>query len=169
MTTNPNNSVNPTQGNTLAVLSRNPKRRRSFIFRLICLALISSLLTLFTFSPALGQEARKDGLDKTQIVTASVTTDGLRISAPSSVAQLRLEVYDDAGQKLFDTEQRGGNVLDWHLQGSAGERVADGTYLCVVTIKNPSGPRSRKLGLVTVNAQSVTLRPAAVAELACHK
>ena len=53
----------------------------------------------------------------------------MRISAPSAVAQLRLEVYDDAGQKLLDTEQSGGNVLDWHLQGNAGERVADGTYL----------------------------------------
>ena len=98
-------------------------------------------------------------------MTASVTSDGVRISAPSAVVQLRLEVYDDAGQKLLDTEQRGGNVLDWHLQGSAGERVADGTYLCVVTVKDPSGRQSQKLGLATVNAQSATLRPSGVAEL----
>ena len=129
------------------------------------LLLISLLITLWTLSPTLGQEVRKDGPDKTQIVTASVTSDGVRISAPSAVVQLRLEVYDDAGQKLLDTEQRGGNVLDWHLQGSAGERVADGTYLCVVTVKDPSGRQSQKLGLATVNAQSATLRPSGVAEL----
>ncbi len=164
MTTNPNNIVNSTQGNCPAVLSRNSKLMRFFVLRLISLILVCSLLTLGV-TPALGQEARKDGPDKNPIVTASVTTDGVRISAPSAVVQLRLEVYDDAGQKLLDTEQRGGNVLDWHLQGSAGERVADGTYLCVVTVKDPSGRQSQKLGLVSVNAQSATLRSSGVAEL----
>src|SRR5688572_2480958 len=165
MTTNPNNTVNATQGNSLAVLSRNSKPMRFFMLRLICLALISSLLTLGTLSPAMGQDARKDGPDKNQIVTASVTRDGVRISAPSSVSQLRLQVYDDAGQKLLDTEQSGGNLLDWHLQGNARERIADGTYLLVVTVQNPGGPLSQKLGLVTVSAQSTTLRSAGVTEL----
>src|SRR5216684_1196702 len=72
-------------------------------------------------------------------VTASTTSDRVRFSAPSAVVQLRLEVYDVAGQKLIDTEQRGGNVLDWHLHGGNGERVADGTFLFVVTSKNLSG------------------------------
>ena len=165
MTTNSNNTVNSKQRKNLAVLSRNSKLMRFFMLRLICLVLISSLLTVCTLSPALGQEARKDGPDKAQIVTASVTTDGVRISAPSAVVQLRLEVYDDAGQKLLDTEQSGGNVLDWHLQGNAGERVADGTYLLVVTVKNPGGRLSRKLGLVSLSAQSTTLHPADAAEL----
>src|SRR5688572_2950985 len=161
MTTNPNNTVNSTQGNSLAVLSRNSKLMRFFMLRLICLALISS----FTLCTAMGQDARKDGPDKNQIVTASVTTDGVRISAPSSVSQLRLQVYDDAGQKLLDTEQSGGNLLDWHLQGNARERIADGTYLLVVTVQNPGGQLSQKLGLVTVSAQSTTLRSAGVTEL----
>src|SRR5438552_9371863 len=165
MTTNPNNTVNSTPGKTLAVLSRNSKLRRFFVLRLICLALISSISTLFTMSLALGQEVSRDPANKTQIITASVTPDGVRIAAPSAVVQLRLEVYDDAGQKLLDTGQPGGNVLDWHLQGGAGERVANGTYLCVVTIKNPSGQLTRKLGLVTVSAQSTTLRSAGIAEL----
>jgi len=59
-----------------------------------------------------------------------------------------------------DTEQRGGNVLDWHLQGGAGERVADGVYLCVLTIKNLSGRLSQKLGRVTVSGQSTVVRSA---------
>ena len=91
--------------------------------------------------------------------------DRVRIAAPSAVVQLRLEVYDDAGQKLLDTEQRGGNVLDWHLLDGSGERVADGTYLCVVTVKNLSGRLSQKLGLVTVSGEATKLRPAGVAEL----
>src|SRR2546430_4965954 len=143
MTTNPNSTVNSTPENILAALSRNSKRWRIIMFRPTRLLLVSSLLTLCTLSLALGQEVRKDPANKTQMITASVARDGVRIAAPSAVVQLRLEVYDDAGQKLFDTEQRGGNVLDWHLQGGAGERVADGTYLCVVSIKNPSGQLSQ--------------------------
>jgi hypothetical protein len=133
------------------------------------LLLVCSLLTLCCLSLALGQEMSKHPSTKTQIVTASVARDHVRISAPSAVVQIRLEVYDDAGQKLFDTEQRAGNVLDWHLQGTAGARVADGTYLCVVTIKNPSGQLTQKLGLVTVNALSTTLRPAGIAELSLRQ
>src|SRR4051812_32175226 len=74
-----------------------------------------------------------------QTVTASATAERVRFAAPGGVVQLRLEVYDEAGRKLFDTEQRGGNVLDWHLQGGAGERVAEGRYLCVVTLKDLRG------------------------------
>lgn len=99
------------------------------------------------------------------IITGSVTNDRVRIAAPNAVVQLRLEVYDDAGQKVLDTEQRGGNVLDWHLQGGSGERVTDGAYLCVVTVKSLSGRLSQRLGLATIDAQSATLRSAAVAEL----
>src|SRR6266566_212110 len=151
MTANPNSTVNSTPGNIPAAFSHNSNRRRIIMLRPTRLLLVCSLLTLCSLSLALGQEVGKDPFHKTQIITASVTPDGVRIAAPSAVVQLRLEVYDEAGQKLFDTEQRGGNVLDWHLQGGAGERVPDGTYLCVVTVKNLSGRLSQKLGLVTVS------------------
>ena len=95
--------------------------------RVLALCLLSTLSFL---SFALGQEVEKDvPADKSQVITATTTLDHVRVAAPSAVVQLRLEVYDEAGQKLFDTEQRGGNVLDWHLQSSNGERVADGSYL----------------------------------------
>src|SRR5687768_11768347 len=165
MTNNPISNVNLTLGNILAAYSRNSKRRRIIMLRLTHQLLISSLLALCTVSLALGQEVIKDRSNETQIITASVTPDGVRIAAPSAVVQLRLEVYDEAGQKLLDTEQRGGNVLDWRLQGGAGERVADGTYLYVVTMKNLSGQLSKKLGLVTLSAESTKLRPAGLAEL----
>ena len=165
MTTNRNDTVNLAWGNTLEVLSRASRRNRFFLLRLISLTLIFSLLTLGTLRPTLGQEARKDGPDNTPIVTASVISDGVRIAAPSAVAQLRLEVYDETGQKLRDTKQSGGNLLDWHFQENARERIADGTYLLVVTVQNPGGQLSQKLGLVTVSGQSTTLRSAGVTEL----
>jgi hypothetical protein len=127
--------------------------------------LLSAVLTLAAGRVFAQQEqpTRVGGANSGVIGVASA--DRIRIAAPSAVVQLRLEVYDDSGQKLLDTEQRGGNVLDWHLQGGNGERVADGNYLCVVTVKTLSGRLSQKLGMATVKGQSSTLRPAIVAEL----
>lgn len=156
MTTNANNKNNSSRENTHAGLSR--------ISKLVSLLFIS-FITLGVFGSTLGQEVAKNDPIKAPIVTASITSDGVRIAAPSELVHLRLEVYDQVGQKLFDTDQQGGNVLDWHLQASAGGRVADSTYLCVVTIKNPSGRMNKKLGLVTVTGQSISVRSASVAEL----
>src|SRR2546421_6988405 len=126
---------------------------------------VSVLLGLWAANCILAQSVNPNPPETAPIVAASATSERIRIAAPSSVVQLRLEVYDEAGQKLFDTEQRGGNVLDWHLENSSGERVADGSYLWVVTVKSLSGRFSQKLGLASVNGQSTTLRSAAVSEL----
>src|SRR5688572_2539058 len=85
------------------------------------------------------------------LVTATATAKRVRFVSPGTVVQLRLEVYNEAGQKLFDTELRGGNVLDWHLQDGAGQRLAAGSYACVMTIKSLSGSLSQRIGLVRVN------------------
>src|SRR6266853_1226190 len=133
-----------------------------------CFLVLALLLLTPVAAPA--QIAQPDnnveqaGGQSSSTVTASATTERVRFTSPNTVVQLRLEVYDEAGQKLLDTEQRGGNVLDWHLQGGAGERLADGVYLCVLTIKNLSGRLSQKLGQVTVSGQSSVVRSATVAE-----
>jgi hypothetical protein len=81
------------------------------------------------------------------------------------VVQLRLEVFNEAGQKLFDTELHGGNVLDWHLQDGAGERLPSGLYACVLTIKSLSGRLSQRVGVVTVNDEKAAIKTAGGGEL----
>jgi hypothetical protein len=78
---------------------------------------------------------------------------------------MRLEVYNEAGQKVLDTELHGGSVLDWHLLSGAGERVAEGAYLCVLTVKSLSGRLSQKLGTVTVGVQTAAVQSTAPAQL----
>ena len=99
------------------------------------------------------------------LVTATATAKRVRFVSPGSVVQLRLEVYNETGQKLFDTELRGGNVLDWHLQDGAGERLAAGSYACVLTIKSLSGRLSQRVGLVTVNDKEAAIAAAGAAQL----
>jgi hypothetical protein len=128
--------------------------------------LLLGIVMMLASSAAFAQEDKSTRVGGTnQSVTGTASVDRVRIAAPSAVVQLRLEVYDEAGKKLLDTEQRGGNVLDWHLQGGTGERVADGTYLCVVTIKSLSGRLTQKLGRVIVSGQSTSLSPASAADL----
>src|SRR5437867_533738 len=79
------------------------------------------------------------GSESTITVTAAATADRVRFTAPSTVVQMRLEVYAANGEKLFDNEIRGGNVIDWHLQNGQAERISDGSYLCVITSKGLSG------------------------------
>src|SRR5436190_18562142 len=100
----------------------------------ICLALV---LVCALFSTAAAQDSTT--AKTTLTITANATGDRLRVTAASSVVQLRLEVYAASGEKLFDQEIRGGNVFDWHLQDGQAQRLAPGAYVCVVTAKSVSG------------------------------
>jgi hypothetical protein len=99
------------------------------------------------------------------LVTATATAERVRFVSPGTVVQLRLEVYNETGQKLFDTELHGGNVLDWHLQDGAGQRLAAGSYAGVLTIKSLSGRLSQRVGLVTVNDKETAIEAAGAAQL----
>ena len=99
------------------------------------------------------------------LVTVAVTAERVRFVSPGTVVQLRLEVYNEAGRKLFDTELHGGNVLDWHLQDGAGERLPASSYACVLTIKSLSGRISQRVGVVTVNDKRAGLETAGGAQL----
>ena len=108
---------------------------------LLCLCLVSAAVA--QDNPAINQRPALT-------VTAFASRDRVRFAAVSSVVQIRLEVYDSTGKKLFDTEVRGGNVLDWQLQNGQAEQIADDTYLCVVTVKSLSGRITQRIASVTL-------------------
>lgn len=54
---------------------------------------------------------RESAVAAAPMVTVTASAKRVRFVSPGSVVQLRLEVFNETGQKLFDTEQRGGNVL----------------------------------------------------------
>jgi hypothetical protein len=117
---------------------------------------ICLVLALCLTGRALAQDAKPASAQAADIsVIAFASRDRARFTAPSSVVQIRLEVYNSTGKKVFDVEVRGGNVLDWHLQDGQAEPLADDTYLCVVTVKGLSGRLTQRIGSVTV-ANSAT-------------
>lgn len=143
------------------------RRRASKLGRASCLA----LLVLCALYPALAQSQRADDGQTTSpppTVMAAATTRGARFVAPNSVVEMRLEVFAQTGEKVFDSEFRRGSVLDWDLSGAqpAGAHdAAVGPYLCVVTLRDLSGGLRQRRGFASVQDGAVALRAATRAEL----
>ena len=122
----------------------------------------SSLFAFVLAGTGLAQENRtpidnpQELVPATPLVTAKATAKRIRFVGPGTVVQLRLQVYNEAAQKLFDTELHG-NVLDWHLQDGAGQDLEAGSYACVLTIKSLSGRLSQRVGLVRVNDKKAAI------------
>jgi hypothetical protein len=95
---------------------------------------------------------------RTTRVTASVAAEQLRFAALGEVVQLRLEVFGASGEKIFDSDFKSGNLLDWPVHDQQGQRLADGAYLCVVTVKDLSGALSRQHGTVLLQVGTATLK-----------
>ena len=64
------------------------------------------------------------------VITGTASAERLRFTAPNTVVQMHLQIYDNAGQLLFDVTSKG-NVLDWTMPDSGGEHLVPGSYLCV--------------------------------------
>jgi hypothetical protein len=98
-------------------------------------------------------------------ITAAAEADRVRITAPSSIVQMHVEVYAASGERLFDNQIRGGNVFDWHLQDGQAQRLAVGNYVCVVTVKSLAGKLMQTIGAVTVGDKDVSVAAAESAQL----
>jgi hypothetical protein len=83
-------------------------------------------------------------------LTVTAYSDAVRFSAQGSVKELRVEILALSGQKVFDSGPVLGNALDWKLLNSQGQPVANGVYLYMVTVKDPSGNVTKKLGKLAV-------------------
>jgi hypothetical protein len=98
-------------------------------------------------------------------VTAAATADRVRFTAPTTVVEMRLEIYGANGVKLFDNENKGGNLIDWHLRDAQAERLSDGAYLCVVTVKTLSGKTTQMIASATVEKTTATLQTVSASQL----
>lgn len=123
---------------------------KHFTFRFYVL----SLALLFS-NIAFAQEAQKP-TPKPQPANVPITVaavgERVRFTAIGAVERMRLEVFDAAGQTVFDTGFKPGNVSDWRLVDTHGQRLLDGTYQCAVTVRELTGRLSFKQGSILVQA-----------------
>jgi len=83
-------------------------------------------------------------------LTVTAYSDAVRFSAQGSVKELSVEVLSLSGQKVFDSGPVLSNALDWKLLNTRGQPVANGVYLYIVTVKDPFGNVTKKLGKLAV-------------------
>src|SRR5947207_9043822 len=91
-------------------------------------------------------------------VTISVTERGVRFAALSGFGKMRLEVFNADGTSLYNSDFATASVLDWVLDDKDGQVLPDGTYLCLITIRDLSGKLSTKQGSVVLQAGQPSLK-----------
>jgi len=98
-------------------------------------------------APGAGVTAGVGGVlpfSKALTILATQDTNAARFEALGLAAsEIRVEVFGLNGAKLFDSGFTPGNKLAWRLNTDAGEIIANGVYLYVVTVKNYNGEAIR--------------------------
>ncbi len=91
-------------------------------------------------------------------VIVRTSSERIRFTAPSSVVQMKVEIVSGAGVSVFDVTTRG-TVFDWSMKSGDGEAVADGNYVCVVTLKSVNGKLSQRAGTVSFVSGRADIKP----------
>src|SRR5258708_38779284 len=100
-----------------------------FVFLLVVLMLAAGAAFAQIAQPDNNVEQAAPQLTAT--VTASATAQRVRFTAPSNITSMRIEVFNENAEKVFDSNGHAGNLFDWQLPGI--QALSDGTDLCVVT------------------------------------
>jgi hypothetical protein len=97
-------------------------------------------------------------------VSAAVSDGGVRFAAPGQSLQMRLEIYNAGGELVFDSGARQGSILDWKL-ADAAQKLADGSYVSVVTVKDFQGKLRQRLGAISLQSGQISLNKMSAGEL----
>ena len=81
-------------------------------------------------------------LAQTSTVSSTVYRDQVRFELREPIKEFRVEVFNDAREKLFDSGFVTGGTLDWNMLDQQGAPVADGVYEYLVTTTKRGGKTS---------------------------
>ncbi len=118
--------------------------------------LVTLVCLLICALPVIAQEPQRAPVSRETIsrdskeVTIIIQQQQLRFAAPASAQELRLEVFNQAGETVYDSGQVSGAELSWALHNTSGEAVASGLYAYTLTFKeaNSETPALRRGHLI---------------------
>src|SRR5215207_487368 len=112
------------------------------------------LLSLGTAAVAFAQAGPAEQLPAppAPTITVSVSAKGVRFAALGVVKQIRLEVFGEGRDSVYDSGFKAGNVYDWGLKDEYGQLLRDGAYVFVVTFRDASGRVGMQQGGVLIEA-----------------
>lgn len=127
------------------------------LIRTFTLALLLLAGTVVTFAQT--DQSSKITPPPEPTVTVSISAKGVRFAAlGTGVKQMRLEVLSSSGDILYNSGFQSGSVRDWAPEDKTGQRLPDGTYLCVVTVSDVAGRLLVKQGTVLVQGGQAALK-----------
>ncbi len=109
------------------------KTLKSFIAMLLCISLCASL-TQAQPAPDKRQDAQATNTIA-QDVLIIIQQEQVRFTARSAVAEMQLQIFDQAGQLVYDSGAVTGQELTWVLRQANGEAVKSGLYAYTLSIK----------------------------------
>jgi len=85
-----------------------------------------------------------------QSLTIIIENQRLHFAASASTQEVRLEVFNQAGELVYDSGVFTGSELFWNLHNASGEAIPSGLYAYTLTIKdvNSEAPATRRGHLI---------------------
>jgi hypothetical protein len=83
-------------------------------------------------------------------VLASAGRDQVRFATLGTIQKMRLQVLNQAGDAVYDSQFSSGSILDWKVDDGEGNTLPDGLYGCVVTMEDFTGKSSRRRAIFAV-------------------
>jgi hypothetical protein len=120
-----------------------PWRCTAFCRGILFFAFCSLIVAVGTV--AVGAQSRAQAIADTDSnsaslwVTATAGKEQLRFASLGIVQRMRLEVLNQVGDVVYDSEFQEGSLLDWKVDDKNGQPLPDGLYGCVVTVDDISG------------------------------
>ncbi len=73
------------------------------------------------------------------LIALGVVYSATQLGRGAVGAQVELQIYDLAGQAVYDSGPLRGRTLQWDLQNNAGQLVANGVYLYRLIVWDATG------------------------------
>src|SRR5215510_10522056 len=117
------------------------KTVKHFIVMLLCI-LLSSPVTLAQTATDKRQEAQATNTIA-QDVLIIIQQEKIRFAAQKTVEELQLQIFDPAGQLVYDSGAVSGAELIWSLQQANGDTVKSGLYAYTLSLKETGASEAR--------------------------
>src|SRR5215813_5891630 len=111
--------------------------------------LITSLLcVLLCVSTALAQDGKAAPAQASQNIAQDVMIiiqrQQVRFTAQRAIDEMRMQIFDQSGEMIYDSGSIAGPELDWSLQNANGETVKSGLYAYTLSIKETGTEKARE-------------------------
>ena len=113
-----------------------------YIMRHVLIVLVWTMLCASVVTAQSLQQEIKPASSVYQSVTIIIERQQLRFAAPASAQEVRLEVFNEAGETVYDSGLVTGQELSWALQNTSGEAVPGGLYAYTLTIREANSETS---------------------------